>query len=227
MHRSIFFTALLPLVLLFSGCLFDHAPSGPSCGIDTWLIGQWQTSDKSGHTYQAVMSRATSDHYHLLLSRTGNESLEFDGWISRVDGFPILVFQSLNAGTGYAKFAFFHYELLSPSKPPPGGVGATRIRLTELNLDESSRSLDSYQLRKVIRSELKSGTLIPAYDVVAEKKQENEERTSYAVDSQFLQSFLSSGQLHTRERHLSAPVDIPGSIIWTRTGGVTLKGETF
>jgi hypothetical protein len=189
------FLGVLGILLLLSGCLYDQPPSGPSCDIDTWLVGQWQTTDKSGHDYTAVMSRTSSDHYHLQLSRTGAEMLEFDSWISRVDGFSILVVKSLNEGASFGKCSLYHYELLAPSKPLPGGIGAPRIRVSELQLDESCRSLDSYNLRKAIRSGLKKGTLLVPHNVVADLK--------------------------------SKKVEIPGSVVWTRTGGVTLRGETF
>lgn len=186
--------SLLGISLLLPGCLYDNPPSGPSQSIDTWLIGQWEASDKAGHTYRAVVAPSSSSHYRITTSGQGKAPVEFDAWISKVDGFSILVVKSLgDASTG--KYSLFHHELLSPGTPPPGGIGATRIRLTELQLDPSASSLDSYHLRRDIRDGLKAGTLLPPYDVVADRK-------------------IGGGSL-------------PGSVIWTRTGGVTLQGETF
>ena len=195
MHRSLLLLPLLGTLLLLTGCLYDNPPSGPSGSVDTWLVGQWEAKDKAGHHYKTVMSAPSSDHYHLAFFRPGAGTLEFDGWISRVDGFSILTLKSLNEGPTLGKHALYHYELLSPGAPPPGGIGATRIRLSELQLDASCASLDSYRLRRAIRQGLKEGTLLVPYDVVTDRKQ--------------------------------GGVEIPGSVIWTKTGGVTLSGETF
>jgi hypothetical protein len=185
---------LLAIPLLLAGCLYNNPPSGPSRSIDTWLVGQWATKDKSGHSYSAVVAPAASDHYRVTLSRPLNGVQQFDGWISRVDAFSILVLKTLD-GQGAGKYLLCHYELLSKSTPSPGGIGAERIRISELQLDPAVCELDSYGLRKAIRSALKAGTLLTPFDTVAERK----------------------GKLE----------NIPGSVIWTKTGGVTLKGETF
>ncbi len=189
---------LLGILLLLTGCLYDNPPSGPSRSIDTWLVGQWQTKSKAGHSYSVVVApTSASDHYRVTFSRPGSSTQEFDGWISRVDGFSILVLKSLDGSgvRGAEKYLLCHYELLAPSAPTPGGIGAERIRLSELQLDESTRMLDSYKLRSAIRSGLKAGTLLAPFDTVAERK----------------------GKLEA----------IPGSIIWTKNGNVTLNGETF
>ncbi len=195
MLRPLLLLPLFGTLLLLSGCLYDNPPSGPSGSVDTWLVGQWEATDKAGHHYKAVMSAPSSDHYHLAFFRPGAGTLEFDGWISRVDGFSILTLKSLNQGPTLGKHALYHYELLTPAPPPPGGIGATRIRLSELQLDPSAATLDSYHLRRDIRDALKAGTLLAPYDVVTDRKQ--------------------------------GGIEIPGSVIWTKTGGVTLNGETF
>ena len=195
MIKKICFFPLLGCALLLSGCLYDNPPSGPSQSIDTWLIGQWTATDKAGHKFTAVMAPASSSHYRLSLSKKGSAPQEFDGWIGRVDGFSILTLKSLNEGPSFGKYVLYHYELLSPGAPPPGGIGATRIRVSELQLDDSCQTLKPYDLRKAIRQALKDGTLLTPHDVVAERKGLTEE--------------------------------IPGSGIWTKTGGVTLSGETF
>lgn len=195
MFRTFRLFSLLGSLLLLTGCLFDNPPSGPSQSIDTWLVGQWESKDKSGHTCRTVVAPASSSHYRISLSGLKSGTQEFDAWIGRVDGFSILILKSLNEGPSVGKYALFHYELISPAKPQPGNIGATRIRLSELQLDESCQALDSYKLRAAIRQGLKEGTLLAPYDVVAERKGKTEE--------------------------------IPGSVIWTKTGGVTLSGETF
>ena len=225
--RTFLFAFLLGSLSLLSGCLYDNAPSAPSQDIDTWLTGQWKTGDKSGHSYMALVSRASSDHYRISLKSKSSGAQEFDGWISRVDGFSILTLKSLNEGPSLGKYALYHYELLSPEPPPPGGIGATRIRLSELQLDESCRSLDSFRLRKAIRSGLKAGTLLAPYDVVAERKLENQQQNAYSADAAYLNSFITSGKPKSGEKALPSLKELPGSVIWTKTGGVTLNGEAF
>lgn len=195
MFRNLHLPSFLGCLLFLSGCLYDSPPSGPSQSIDTWLVGQWTAKDKAGHEFTAVMAPASSSHYLLTIGRKGSSPSQFDGWISRVDGFSILTLKSLSGGSDQGKYALYHYELLSPSAPAPGGIGETRIRISELQLDESCRGLDSYRLRAAIRQALKDGTLLAPYDIVAARKEKN--------------------------------VEIPGSIIWSKTGGVTMGGESF
>lgn len=183
MFRTFRLLSLLGSLLLLTGCLFDNPPSGPSQSIDTWLVGQWETKDKSGHTCRTVVAPASSSHYRISLSGLKGGTQEFDAWIGRVDGFSILILKSLNEGPSVGKYAFFHYELLSPAKPQPGNIGATRIRLSELQLDESCRSLDSYKLRAAIRQGLKEGTLLAPYDVTESKKYELIEQQIISIES--------------------------------------------
>jgi hypothetical protein len=86
-----------------------------------------------------------------------------------VDDFSILVLKSLD-GEDTGKHLLLHHELLSPSPAPPGGVGAARIRISELQLDPGAESLDPYRLRKTIREALKRGDLLAPYDVVKDRK---------------------------------------------------------
>lgn len=185
----------LAIALSLTGCLYDFPPSGPVRNIDTSLLGQWATKDKAGHDFSAVVTRLSEDHYSIVFQQSNKPALTFDGWISRVDSFSILVLKSLNEGDTFGKYSLYHYELLTHAKAPPGGIGANRIRLSELQLDDSTRALDSYKLRAAIRSALKSETLLTPHDVVTDLK--------------------------------TGKIDIPGSIVWTKTGGVTFHGETF
>jgi len=193
--RPVLFSLLLGALLTLSGCLYDYAPSGPVRDLDTWLLGQWATKDKAGHQFTAVVKRADVDHYKVEFQKQGGEAQEFTGWISRVDDFSILVLKSQNEGDNFGKCALYHYELMAKGKAPVGGIGANRIRLSELQLDESTRTLDSTKLRAAIRKALKEGTLLVPHNVVVDLKTKNEE--------------------------------IPGSVIWNKTGSVTFNGETF
>ena len=215
------FIPLTGCILLLSGCLYDNPPSGPSRSIDTWLVGQWSATDKAGHVFDAVMTPATSSHYRLSILRKGSVPQEFDGWISRVDGFSILTLNSLNEGPGFGKYVLYHYELLSPGVPPPGGIGAPRIRLSELQLGESCLSLTSYNLRKEIRQALKEGILLPSHDVTAVRKAEAKQSASVTIGAN-----LAKPEIR-KQSYPSESIEVPGSVIWTKTGGVTLNGETF
>jgi hypothetical protein len=195
MFRPLLLIPVCGVLSLLAGCLYDHAPSGPARSNDTWLAGEWSAVDKAGHRFSAVMAPSSSDHYRVTLARGGGRTMEFDGWISRVDNFYFLVLKSLDEGPSQGKHALFHYELLAPGAPQPGGIGATRIRLSELQLDDSCLPLDAYKLRAAIRQGLRDQTLLPPRDAVADRKKNLE--------------------------------NIPGSVIWTKTGGVTLGGETF
>jgi len=231
MRRSLTLLSLLEICLLLNGCLYDNPPSGPAASIDTWLVGQWETKDSSGHLFKAIIAPASSDHYQVTLIQVAKQPSNFDAWISRVDGFSILTLKSLNDGPSLGKYSLFHYELLAPGTSPPGGVGPTRIRLSELQLDGSCRTLDSFRLRAEIRRALKDGTLLPPRDAVADLKEEKKLRENYAADTAYLNGFTTSGKLRTNATAANLSSEsrekIPGSIIWIKTGGVTLKGETF
>jgi hypothetical protein len=232
-------TLLLGITLL-TGCLYDNPPSGPSRNIDTWLVGQWETKDKADHSVKVTVTPeilsttpfaksidgmvASSTRYHITLSGLRGGDQEFEAWISRVDDFVILVVKSLNQGNSYGKYALYHYELLAPGTPPPGGIGATRIRLSELQLDDSCRSLDSYKLRAAIRHGLKDGTLLTAYDVAAVRKEEAKQNASAPIGADLSKPEVKSSN---GQSDSSTSIEIPGSVIWTKTGGVTLHGETF
>lgn len=236
MNKLLRFALLLGATLL-SGCLYENPPSGPSRNIDTWLVGQWEAKDKADHSLKATVSPlistptpfakqidgivASSTRYHISLSGIRGGGQEFEAWISRVDNFAILVMKSLNQGNSCGKYALYHYELLAPGTPPPGGIGATRIRLSELQLDESCRSLDSYRLRAAIRQALKEGTLLSAYDVASIRKEEAKQNAAAPIGAD-----LSKPEVRSSNRQ-SSSLEVAGSVIWTKIGGVTLHGETF
>ena len=231
MSRLLTLIPILGLLLLLNGCLYDNPPSGPSTSIDTWLVGQWETRDSAGHHFKTIVAPDGSDHYRVTFFHDAKLPENFDAWISRVDGFSILTVKSLNEGPSHGKFSLLHYELLAPGTPPPGGVGPTRIRLSELQLDESCRSLDSFRLRAAIRRTLKEGTLLPPHNVVSDLKEEKRLNDIYVADTAYVTAFPSSGKLKTKtttdKSNPAAGEKIPGSIIWIKTGGVTIKGETF
>jgi hypothetical protein len=217
------FLPLLGLCFLLCGCPYDSAPSGPSQSIDTWLVGQWAAKDKSGRNYQAVVAPSSSDHYAITLTGKGKSPETYDAWISKVDGFSILVVK-FTEGSSAGKYALFHHELIAPGTPPPGGIGASRIRLSELQLDPSSQNLDPYHLRRDIRDALKAGTLLVAYDVAAVRKEEAKELEAVPTGTDISKPDIDSSTNAPLSPEL---LSTPGSVIWTKTGDVTLHGESF
>ena len=236
LNRSLALPTLLSALLSLSGCLYDSAPSGPMQNIDTWVLGQWSTQDKAGHQFSAIITPQPPDHYKVEFQRHGGGNLEFDGWISRVDNFSILVLKSLNQDASFGKCALYHYELLTQGPPPVGGLGANRIRLSELQLDASTHSLDPLKLRAAIRSALKDGTLLAPYDVVASRKSEFIEQQIFDLEASAASKAATNSskvsdstldQLNKLKEQKASIKDVPGSVIWSKTGGVTIKGETF
>jgi len=220
-------TLLIGTVIALAGCLYDNPPSGPAQNIDTWLVGQWDARDKSGSDYHAVVAPSSPSHYRITVTRGGRNTGDYDAWISKVDGFTILVTKILS-GESAGKHALFHYELLAPGTPPPGGIGATRIRLSELQLDPSAEKLDSFHLRRDIRDALKAGTLLAPYDVVSDRKADAKAAASAPRGTDLAKPETAGTQANTSEADSSTEaVSVPGSVIWTKSGGVTLNGKTF
>jgi len=218
---------LVGAVLALTGCLYDNPPSGPSQNIDTWLVGQWDARDKSGSDYHVVVAPSSPSHYRITLTRGGRTTGDYDAWISKVDGFTILITKILS-GEFAGKHALFHYELLAPGTPPPGGVGAARIRLSELQLDPSAETLDSYHLRRDIRDALKAGTLLAPYDVVSDRKADAKAASNAPKGTDLAKPETSGAHANASDADSSTEaVSVPGSVIWTKSGGVTLNGETF
>lgn len=157
--------ALLSFTALFlSSCLYDAPPSQPASQIDTWLLGQWITQDKSGKIFEAVVTPTDNTHYHVTFCDKDKEGVhpwEFDAWISRVGDIKFLTLQSLSPDPRYHnRYLFLHYELMKPEKAPLDGVGARRMRLSEPQLPASAQQLDSYHLRQVMSKRLDQGTLL-------------------------------------------------------------------
>ncbi len=82
--RSFSFFLLLITALFLSGCLYDAPPSEPASQIDTWLLGQWITQDKSGKIFEAVVTPLDSTHYHVTFCNKDKDQShpwEFNAWI--------------------------------------------------------------------------------------------------------------------------------------------------
>lgn len=162
----IFFRLVLLFIatLFFSSCLYKSAPSHPVSQIDTWLLGDWISQDKSGKVFEATVTPKDNLHYAVTVWNSDKEKdhpWEFVGWISRVEDLKLLTLRSLSDDRRYqGKYLFFHYELLSPEEAPVNGVGARRMRLTALQLPASAKEEDPYHLRQSIRKALHDHLLL-------------------------------------------------------------------
>lgn len=158
----IFVFLFIPLLLV--GCLYESAPSIPSSQIDTWLLGQWITQDKSGKVFEAIVTPKDNVHYEVTLwdqDKNKNHPWKFTGWISRVDDLKLLTLRSLSEDPRYhGKYLFFHYELMTPEPAPLNGVGSRRMRLLALQLPKEAEHATSYQLREAIRKALRQHLLL-------------------------------------------------------------------
>jgi len=144
---------LLPLFLL-SGCLFDNPPTGPSRSMNTWLLGQWEHKTKEGKTLKATVGPLDGSRYVIYLqefNKAGKlvQTTTYPAWISRVGQIPLLTVE-VNSGEG-TRYAVMSYQLLDPLS----------VRIRQLQMDDSARSLSSFQLRVAMRRQFKEGTLLP------------------------------------------------------------------
>lgn len=157
---------LLFVMLLFSGCLYDFAPSQPASQINTALVGIWTTQDRNGNVFEATITPESNLQYHVsCCNKDKNEKTpwEFDGFISRVDDLKILTLRSLSTDPRYqGKYLLFHYEVMALEKAPIDSVAARRIRLTQLQLEETACHLKPYPLRQAIRERLEQQSLLPS-----------------------------------------------------------------
>jgi hypothetical protein len=160
------FSRFLALIasLLLSSCLYDHAPSRPASQINTALVGTWTAQDQHGRVLEAKVTPMSNLYYHIsCYDKDKNEKnpWQFEGWISRVDDLKLLTLRSLSSDRRYqGKYLLFHYEVIAPGKAPVSGIGAPRVRITQLQLDLSARHLDPKALRQAIREELNQQRLL-------------------------------------------------------------------
>jgi hypothetical protein len=157
-------TLLLLAILSLTSCLYEAPPSKPTSQIDTWLLGQWITQDKSGKIFQAVITPIDNIHYQVTFSdqdQANAHPWEFEGWISRVGNIKFLTLRALTANPRYHnKYLFLHYELITPEKNPENSLPKRCMRISEPQLTTSELHLDSYHLRQVITKKINAGTLL-------------------------------------------------------------------
>ncbi len=154
-----FFVRLLPVVLLLltlAGCYFDHPlTGGPSKGVNTWLLGVWESKDEKGRVSRLLVTPLKSDRYSLRLAVPGKlpreiKRYEFEAWSSRVGESVFLTLRCLTSPgdipTGAHVFA--HVQLLDQN----------HARTRGLKLD-AAPSATSFELRREVRRKLKDRTL--------------------------------------------------------------------
>ncbi len=157
-------------LLGLGGCLTDSPlTQDASTNIDTRLLGVFEHDGSSGDSRRARGEAEDSDKKELLrvavLPRNENEyliyyrdeskkpieTLQFVGWISRVDQKYYLTLEDVTEGSStLGKFSFMKFTWRWPGNiilhaPDQAGLeGAT-----------------SFQLRQAVREKLKDGTLFP------------------------------------------------------------------
>ena len=151
--RLIFSTVLAASL---AGCFFDHPlTGGPTKGINTWLLGVWESKDDKGRTARAMVAPLKSDRYRVELAMPGKSPREikrygFEAWPSRVGDTLFLTLRCTE----------------SPGDIPAGGyvfvqpqlLDQNTVRIHGLNLN-SDPSSSSYELRKEVRLKLKDLSL--------------------------------------------------------------------
>jgi len=159
----------LALGFALSGCFFDHPlTAGPSAGINTWLLGVWETTDAKGQTARVMVTPIQSDRYSVQLSLPGKKPGEiqrykFEMWPSRVGHTVFLTLRCLE----------------SPGDIPTGGhvfvqpqlLDQNSIRIRGIKLD-AAPSASSYELRKEVRIKLKELSLYEGAQSVVWKRVE-------------------------------------------------------
>lgn len=147
----------LATVLLFSGCKFEHPlTSSPSKGINSWLLGVWETKTPEGTLHQATLTPKSGDRYwvkwkQIKPGRTTAEAWEGEAWISRVGAASFLTIHVTSGSEAIQNnpYVFVHFQVLDQNR--------VRTRIPEF---ESDASASGFQLRREVRRGLKSHTLL-------------------------------------------------------------------
>ncbi|MEI6280131.1 MAG: hypothetical protein WCQ16_12225 [Verrucomicrobiae bacterium] len=146
----------LALGFILSGCFFDRPlTGGPSAGINTWLLGVWETADDKGHTARVMVTPVRSDRYAVALSLPGKKPHEilrykFEMWPSRVGRTLFLTLRCLESPGDIPAGAHVFVQ--------PQLLDQNSLRVRGLALD-AGPSASSYELRKEIRLKLKELSL--------------------------------------------------------------------
>lgn len=155
---KIFLRLIFALVLLltFVGCYFDHPlTGGPNKGVNTWLLGVWESKDDKGRTSRLLVAPIASDRYSLQLALPGKmpkevKRYEFEAWPSRVGDSLFLTLQCMSSpgDIPVGAYVFAHVQLLDQN----------HARTRGLKL-ESAPSTTSFELRREVRKKLRDRTL--------------------------------------------------------------------
>ena len=152
---SFFLRLVLVLAPFFlGGCFFDKPlTSGPSESVNTWFLGEWKHTDKTGATSRALVTPADHDLYRVQithLEKGASTEYDFEAWASKVGDSTFFTLRSLRATAKVplGAFVFLHPQMLKQNE----------IRLRPLHLASPSNAT-SMELRAEIRARLKDGTL--------------------------------------------------------------------
>jgi hypothetical protein len=144
------------LGLALSGCFYDNPlTGGPTKGVNTWILGVWETTNDKGETARVKVAPTASDRYSVEFSAPSKKPGEgaryrFDMWPSQVGGtlFLTLACTESSGKIPTGAHVFVQAQLLDQNS----------IRTRGLKLD-ASPSASSYELRKEIRAKLRDLSL--------------------------------------------------------------------
>jgi len=151
-----FFLRLVLLLAPFflGGCLFEKPlTSGPSESVNSWFLGEWKRTDKTGATSRALVTPADNDLYRVQITHSekgASAEYHFEAWASKVGDSTFLTLRNLRATAKVPMGAFVFLQ--------PQMLKQNRIRLRSLHLTAPSTAT-SKELRAEIRARLKDGTL--------------------------------------------------------------------
>lgn len=156
MRALVRLSAAVLAAFALAGCFFDQPlTSTPSRGINTWLLGVWESKGADGRTSRLMVTPIDDSHYavELALAVKGRGALQtysFEAWNSRVGDTGFITLKCLQAPGDAAPggYAFVQTQLLNQN--------AVRIRTLQL---DSDRAATSFELRREVRQRLKERTL--------------------------------------------------------------------
>lgn len=141
-------------VSVFSGCLWEFAPTAPSRSNNTWLLGVWEGEGfEKGKTFRIVVSPTESDRLQVIYTEKNAQkkvvrSGSAPAWVSRV-GQANLFVVDLSEVSGEPSYLLLGYQILTPLS----------IRVREVTLDPAEPPANPFRLRVAIRRAFLQGTL--------------------------------------------------------------------
>ena len=145
--------SVLAASLSLAGCFFDKPlTNDPTEGINTWLLGVWETTDDKDRTSRVMVTPINADRYGVELAIPGKKPREvnrytFEMWPSRVGDTLFLTLRCLESpgDIPVGGYVFVQPQLLDQN--------SIRTRGLSLAVDPSTSSFD---LRREVRRQLKA-----------------------------------------------------------------------